>query len=163
MITAIYPGSFDPVTYGHIDIIRRSALITDRLVVAVLINAGKSPLFSMEERVEMLQEAVKDIKNVEVKAFSGLTVDFARKENANMMIRGLRAVTDFEYELQLSQINRKLAPDIDTVFLTTNLNYAYLSSSIVKEVASYHGDISEFVPEFVAEKVKSKMKDKNKN
>ena len=162
MKTAIYPGSFDPVTFGHLDIIKRAALIADRLVVGVLNNSSKTPLFTVDERVQMLREAVKEFKNVEVKSFSGLTVDFAKKENALYMVRGLRAVTDFEYELQLSQTNRKLAPDVDTVFLTTSLEYAYLSSSTVKEVASYGGDISDFVPDFVAENIFKKMKSEEK-
>ena len=153
MSTAIYPGSFDPVTFGHIDVIRRASRIADTLIVGVLYNSAKTPLFTVEERIDMIRQAVSDLPNVEVKSFSGLTVNFARQEGASFMIRGLRAVTDFEYELQLSQTNRKLAPDVDTVFLTTNLKYAYLSSSIVKEVASYGGDISEFVPDFVAEKI----------
>ena len=158
MTTAIYPGSFDPVTYGHLDVIRRAARISDRLVVGVLVNSEKVPMFSEEERVEMIRESVQDIPNVEVKAFSGLTVDFARKENATFLVRGLRAVTDFEYELQLAQINQKLSPEIDTVFFTTNLKYAYLSSSIVKEVSRYRGDISEFVPENVAKRIYDKLK-----
>ena len=157
MSIAIYPGSFDPITFGHIDIIRRASRITDTLIVGVLNNSAKTPLFTVEERMEMIREATADLDNVLVKSFSGLTVEFARRENASFMVRGLRAVTDFEYELQLSQTNRKLAPDVDTVFLTTNLKYAYLSSSIVKEVASYGGDISEFVPDYVAEKIHEKI------
>ena len=163
MSIAVYPGSFDPVTFGHLDIIARAALFTDRLIIGVLNNSAKIPLFTVEERIEMIREAVQDLPNVEVKSFSGLTVNFARSEKADFMIRGLRAVTDFEYELQLSQINRKLAEDVDTVFLTTNLKYAYLSSSIVKEVASYNGDISEFVPEHVAKKVMEKYAGKFRN
>ena len=158
MVTAVYPGSFDPVTFGHIDIIERASLLCDRLIVGVLNNSSKSPLFSVEERTSLIKKAVGHLSNVEVKSFSGLTVDFLRQENATVIVRGLRAVTDFEYELQLSQTNRKLAPDIDTIFLTTNLQYAYLSSSIVKEVASYGGDISEFVPPFVAEEIKNKIR-----
>ncbi len=157
MATAIYPGSFDPITLGHLDIIRRASKMTDHLIVGVLNNSSKKPLFTVEERVEMITRAVKDIPNVTVDSFQGLTVDFARQNGATVMVRGLRAVTDFEYELQLSQTNRKIAPDIDTIFLTTNLQYAYLSSSIVKEVASYNGDISEFVPDFVAEKIREKL------
>ncbi len=163
MSIAVYPGSFDPVTFGHLDIIERAARFTDRLIVGVLNNSAKTPLFSVEERILMIKEAVRHLPNVEVKSFSGLTVNFARSEKADFMIRGLRAVTDFEYELQLSQTNRKLAPDVDTVFLTTNLTYAYLSSSIVKEVASYNGDISEFVPEHVAKKVMEKYAGKFRN
>ena len=158
MSNAIYPGSFDPVTYGHIDIIRRAAPMFEHLTVAVLVNQEKSPLFTEEERLAMLSEAVRDIPNVSVRSFSGLTVDFAKSEGAAFLVRGLRAVTDFEYELQMSQINRKLTSEIDTVFFTTSLQYAYLSSSIVKEVASFGGDISAFVLPFVAEKIHEKIK-----
>lgn len=159
-MTAVYPGSFDPVTYGHLDIIERASKICNKLLIGVLNNSKKTPLFSVEERVKMLQEVVKDIPNVEVKSFSGLTVDFARENGATVMIRGLRAVTDFEYELQLSQTNRALAPDIDTVFFTTNLKYSYVSSSITKEIAMYGSDISKFVPPYVLEKVRDKFKEK---
>lgn len=157
MKRAIYPGSFDPVTFGHLDIIRRSAQIVDELVVGVLVNQTKTPLFSVDERVSMLKEVTGDIPNVRVEAFSGLLVDFTRECGAQFIVRGLRAVTDFEYELQMAQTNRKLSDQIDTLFLTTNLKYAYLSSSIVKEVASYRGDIHEFVPESVAQKIYLKM------
>ena len=137
MKKAIYPGSFDPVTLGHLDIIRRSASLVDHLIVGVLNNSTKTPLFSVEERVNMLREVTKDLPNVEVLSFSGLLVDFAAEHNVSVIIRGLRAVTDFEYELAMSQTNRVAAPGIDTVFLTTSLKYAYLSSSIVKEMAMY--------------------------
>ena len=160
MATAIYPGSFDPITYGHIDIIRRAAKTVDKLVIGVLNNTSKTPLFTSKERVELIREAVKDIPNVSVEAFSGLSVEFAKAQGAGIIVRGLRAVTDFEYELQLSQTNRKIAPDIDTVFFTTSLQYAYLSSSIVKEVALFNGDISEFVPEFLVSKIKDKIHQK---
>ncbi|MBP5224470.1 MAG: pantetheine-phosphate adenylyltransferase [Lachnospiraceae bacterium] len=160
MANAIYPGSFDPITYGHIDVIKRASPMVDRLVVGVLVNNEKKPMFSLEERVAMIRDAVKDIPNVEVKAFTGLTVDFARKEDARFIVRGLRAVTDFEYELQLSHTNKKIAPDVDTVFLMTSLEYTYLSSSLVKEVASYGGDISEFVTEEVARKIHDKLSNK---
>ena len=160
MSIAVYPGSFDPVTFGHLDIIERASRFTDRLIVGVLNNSAKTPLFTVEERMRMIKDCVRDLKNVEVRSFSGLTVSFARQEKADFMIRGLRAVTDFEYELQLSQTNRKLAEDVDTVFLTTNLKYAYLSSSIVKEVASYGGDISEFVPDAVAREIMKKYEAK---
>ena len=160
MANAIYPGSFDPITYGHIDVIKRASPMVDRLVVGVLVNNEKKPMFSLEERVSMIRDAVKDIPNVEVKAFTGLTVDFARKEYARFIVRGLRAVTDFEYELQLSHTNKKIAPDVDTVFLMTSLEYTYLSSSLVKEVASYGGDISEFVTEEVARKIHDKLSNK---
>ena len=158
MRIAIYPGSFDPVTYGHLDIITRAAGLFDRLVIGVLTNSAKTPMFTAAERVDMIKEVTGHLPNVSVKEFGGLTVDFARENGAGFMVRGLRAVTDFEYELQLSQTNRKIAPDIDTVFLTTSLQYAYLSSSIVKEVASYNGDISAFVPGFVAEMIQEKIK-----
>ena len=156
MKKAIYPGSFDPVTFGHLDIISRSAKMVDKLIIAVLINKSKSSLFSMEERVRMISESVKEYKNVEVHSFSGLTVDYAKEVGATMIVRGLRAVTDFEYELQLAQTNKVMAEDIDTLFLATNLKYSYLSSSIVKEIASYNGDISAFVPRMVENAMKEK-------
>ncbi len=159
---AIYPGSFDPVTYGHLDIIERSAKLVDELIVGVLNNNAKSPLFSVEERVKMLEEVTKNISNVKVVPFEGLLVDFARQMDAKMLVRGLRAITDFEYELQMSQTNHKLAPDLETVFLTTNLDYSYLSSTIVKEVATFGGDISKFVPEHVSEQILKKMDKKRR-
>lgn len=156
MKKAIYPGSFDPVTLGHLDIIRRSASLVDHLIVGVLNNSTKTPLFSVNERVNMLREVTKDLPNVEVLSFSGLLVDFAAEHNVSVIIRGLRAVTDFEYELAMSQTNRVAAPGIDTVFLTTSLKYAYLSSSIVKEMAMYGGDIHKFVPEEIIDRVYEK-------
>ncbi|MBQ5446138.1 MAG: pantetheine-phosphate adenylyltransferase [Lachnospiraceae bacterium] len=161
MKIGIYPGSFDPVTKGHLDIIRRSSKMVDVLIVAVLKNNSKSPLFSVEERVSMLKEVTKDISNVQIDSFSGLLVDYARKNNASIIVRGLRAVTDFEYELQMSQTNRIMDSDVDTIFLTTSLEYAYLSSSTVKEVAMYGGDVSKFVPEYVADKINDKIKTLN--
>lgn len=158
MLRAIYPGSFDPVTFGHLDMIRRSGQIADELIVGVLNNKAKTPLFSVEERVRILNEAIKDLPNVEIVAFSGLSVDFARQCKAKVIIRGLRAITDFEYELQMAQTNRVLAPDVDTMFLTTSLEYAYLSSTTVKEVAAFGGDISKFVPGFVMDEVHKKLK-----
>lgn len=157
MTTGIYPGSFDPVTYGHLDIIDRASKVVDKLIVGVLTNSTKSPLFSMEERVRMIQDLVRKYGNVEVRAFSGLTADFAHENGATVIVRGLRAVTDFEYELQLSQTNKVMAPDIDTIFFTTNLQYSYLSSSTVKEIASYHGDIHMFVPEEVEKRIREKF------
>ncbi len=151
MRAAIYPGSFDPVTYGHLDIIRRASSIFDELTVSVLNNNTKTPLFSVEERVRMLDEATKDLPNVTVDSFSGLLIDYADRKGVHVAIRGLRAITDFEYELQIAQTNRKFSDgNLDTVFLTTSLEYAYLSSSTVKEIASFNGDISKCVPEFVA-------------
>ncbi len=158
MSTAIYPGSFDPVTNGHLDIIRRAAKIADVLIVAVSLNPDKVSMFTVEERVAMLRETTKDIPNVRVDSFSGLTVDYARRKKASFMVRGLRAVTDFDYELQLSQTNKVLAPEVETVFLATDLKHAYLSSSVVKQAARFGGDISGFVPECVKTKVLDKMK-----
>ena len=160
MSKAIYPGSFDPVTKGHLDIIRRAARMFDSLTVSILNNSEKSPLFSVDERVNMLRKACADIKNVSIDSFSGLTADYAKKTGTDVIIRGLRAITDFEYELQMAQTNRKILPTVDTVFLTTSLEYAYLSSSIVREVASYGGDISEFVTPEVAELVYRKFQEK---
>ena len=157
MSKAIYPGSFDPMTCGHLDVIRRSADIFDELTICVLNNVNKSALFSVEERVNILKEATKDLPNVKVESFSGLLIDYAKKKDIYVVIRGLRAITDFEYELQIAQTNRKLSGDkLDTMFLTTSLEYAYLSSSTVKEIASFGGDISECVPEFVAKLVYEK-------
>ena len=162
MLRAIYPGSFDPVTLGHLDIIKRSASMVDELIVGVLNNKAKSPLFSVEERVTMLGEVTKELPNVKVIPFAGLLVDFARQTESKIIIRGLRAITDFEYELQMSQMNRKLEENVETVFLTTNLEYSYLSSSMVKEVAAFGGDISQLVPAFVANEVIEKMKEKRR-
>ena len=157
MKIAIYPGSFDPVTFGHLDVIRRAADIFDVLIVSVLNNKGKSPLFSVEERVKILEEATKDIPNVQIDSFSGLLIDYAREKNLHVAVRGLRAITDFEYELQIAQTNRKLSDgNLDTMFLTTSLEYAYLSSSCVKEIACFGGDVSQCVPDFVAEKIYEK-------
>ena len=158
MRIAVYPGSFDPVTKGHLDVIVRAAALFDQVIVGVLHNSAKSPLFSAEERVKILEEATKNVSNIRVQSFSGLSVDFARQCGASAIIRGLRAITDFEYELQMAQTNRVLAPDIDTIFLTTSLQYAYLSSTTVKEVAAFDGDISQFVPDFVERKVFDKLK-----
>ena len=153
MKRAIYPGSFDPVTFGHIDMIERSAKIVDELVVAILVNSAKNPLFSVEERVSMLREITGHVPNIKITSFHGLLIDYARKVDASIIVRGLRAVTDFEYELQIAQTNRIVDDRVDTVFLTTSLEYAYLSSTIVKEVASYGGDISHFVPEQLMERI----------
>ena len=162
MLRAIYPGSFDPVTNGHIDIIKRAAAISDELIVGVLQNKAKTPLFSVEERVIMLREVTKNLKNVKIVTFEGLLIDFAAQMDAKVIVRGLRAITDFEYELQMSQTNRKLNADIETLFFTTSLEYSFLSSTTVKEVASFGGDITQFVPEFVAEKITEKIKEKRR-
>lgn len=158
MRKAIYPGSFDPVTYGHLDIIRRASALVDELVIGVLRNNAKKGLFSTEERIEFLKRVTGDIPNVRIISFDGLLVDCAVEYGTHTIVRGLRAVTDFEYELQLAQTNKRLRPDIDTVFLTTNVEYAYLSSSIVREIAGYGGDISHFVPECIIEDVYKKAK-----
>ena len=158
MTVGVYPGSFDPVTLGHLDIIKRSSKIVDRLIIGVLNNSAKKPVFTAEERVHMLELVIKDIPNAAVETFDGLTVEFAKRLGATVMFRGLRAVTDFEYEIQIAQTNHALNPDIDTVFLTTSVKYSYLSSSIVKEVASYEGDISKFVPGEILPFVTGKIK-----
>ena len=156
MKRAIYPGSFDPVTNGHVDIILRSSKIVDKLIVGVLNNSAKKSLFSVEERVSMLKELTKDLPNVEVTSFDGLLVDYMREIDASIIVRGLRAVTDFEYELQIAQTNHIENTDIETIFLTTNLQYSYLSSTIVKEFASYGGDISKVVPEQFVDRIYEK-------
>ncbi|MBP5608393.1 MAG: pantetheine-phosphate adenylyltransferase [Lachnospiraceae bacterium] len=158
---AIYPGSFDPITLGHMDVIERAAQMFDTLTVSVLNNKAKSPLFSTEERVKILQEATSHLKNVQVDSFSGLVIDYCHEKGIHVVIRGLRAITDFEYELQMAQTNRKLSRgDVDTVFLTTSLEYAYLSSSSVKEIAYFGGDISQCVPAFLVDRIYEKFKGK---
>ena len=157
MKTAVYPGSFDPVTYGHLDIIRRASAMFDELIVAVMTNSAKTPLFTLDERVKMLRESVKDLPNVRIESFGGLLIDYCKTNNIHIVIRGLRAITDFEYELQIAQTNKELSHNqVDTVFLTTSLRYSYLSSSVVKEIASYNGDISPCVPEFIADSLYQK-------
>ena len=157
MKKAFYPGSFDPMTLGHLDIIRRASEMFDVLIISVLDNPKKKPLFSVEERVKILQKATEDLPNVEVDSFTGLQVDYAREKDLHTAVRGLRAVTDFEYELQLAQTNRTLSGgDLDTIFLSTSLEYSYLSSSVVKEIAYFGGDISKMVPPFVADLIHTK-------
>ena len=160
MTSAVYPGTFDPVTMGHLDIIKRAAYLYDSLTIGVLHNSQKTPLFSTEERVKILQKATKDIPNVKVCSFEGLSVDFARSEGAKVIVRGIRLMSDFEMELQMAQTNRMLAPDVDTAFLCTSLHYSYLSSTTVKEVAKFGGDISEFVPGFLVEEIQKKIAEK---
>ena len=157
MTKAIYPGSFDPVTNGHLDVIQRASKMFDHLTVSVLDNKAKKALFSVEERVNMLKEVTKDIPNVEVTSFAGLLVDFADAYDAKIIVRGLRAVTDFEYELQWAQINRAVRPHLDTLFLVTNVEHSHLSSSAVRELTKYHSDVSLFVPPYVEQKLNEKL------
>lgn len=156
MSKAIYPGSFDPVTFGHQDIIERSSVIFDELIVGVLNNSSKNSLFSVEERVSMLKELTKEYGNVTVDSFDGLLVDYMKESGATIIVIGLRAVTDFEYELQIAQTNHVEYPKAETIFLTTNLKYSYLSSSVVREFAAYGGDISKFVPSQFVDRVYEK-------
>lgn len=159
MKTAIYPGSFDPITNGHLDVLKTSCAIFDKVIIAVAYNSEKKGgLLSVDERVELIKNTVKDFENVEVDSFEGLTVEYARKKDAKVLIRGLRAVSDFEFEMQLSQTNSALDKDIKTIFLTTRPKYNFISSSSVKEVISLGGDVSKFVPEVVNEYLKKKFK-----
>ncbi len=155
---AVCPGSFDPITYGHLDIIKRGANVFDRVYVSILNNSSKSPLFSVEERIHLIKEVTKEMPNVEVDAFSGLLVEYAREKKANVILRGLRAVSDFEYEMQITSMNRILEEDIETFFMMTNNQYSFLSSSIVKEVAKYSGNIADLVPPAVEEALRLKYK-----
>ena len=159
MIRAIYAGSFDPVTNGHLDVIVRASRIVDELVVGVLHNRAKSPLFSVEERVNMLEEVTKEYPNIKIHSFTGLLVEFAKECEAHIIVRGLRAITDFDYELQMAQTNRIMSPDLDTLFLTTSLEYAFLSSTLVKEFAYYGSDTARYVPKAVSEALKAKFPD----
>jgi pantetheine-phosphate adenylyltransferase len=154
---ALYPGSFDPLTNGHLDILSRARRLADRVVVAILENDGKKPLFSVAERIEMLREILRDDPSTPVRSFSGLLVDFARESGATLIVRGLRAVSDYEYELQMALMNRRLAPSIDTVFLMANEEYSYVSSRLVKEVARLRGDLSGLVPEQVRQRLAAKF------
>ena len=157
MKRAIYPGSFDPLTLGHMDIIKRASGIVDELVVGVLHNSAKNSLFSLDERVSMIKEMTESMPNVTVASFDGLLVDYMKEINATIIVRGLRAVTDFEYELQMAQTNRVLAPDVDTIFLTTSLEYAYVSSTIMKEVARFGGDLTKFAPPEIIDALRRKL------
>jgi len=157
MTIAVYPGSFDPVTNGHLDIIHRAAKVFDKLVVAVLNNSNKNPLFSVEERTALLAQVTRDIPNVEIDSFQDLLVNFMMKRKAHLIVRGLRAVTDFEYELQLASMNRKLSEGIETFFMATSPEYSYLSSSIVKEIAKFHGPVAGLVPPEVEAALRAKF------
>jgi pantetheine-phosphate adenylyltransferase len=158
MRKVIYPGTFDPVTYGHIDVIKRATELFDAVVVTVAINAGKAPLFSTEERVSMLKESLKEFTNVSVDSFDGLVVDHAKIVGAQAIIRGLRAVSDFEYEFQMALMNRKLAKNIATVFLMPHEKFTYLNSTIIRNLASLNSDVNDFVPPIVAESLRKKFK-----
>lgn len=154
---AVCPGSFDPVTYGHLDIIHRAAEVFDKVIVAVLKNASKSPLFSIQERMELLIEVTKDLPNVEVDGFEDLLVNYIQKKNAHVIVKGLRAVSDFEYELQMASVNRKLSDKIETFFMMSSTQYSYLSSSIVKQIAMFGGPISDLVPDPVEQALRRKF------
>ena len=157
MKIAVIPGSFDPVTNGHLDIIRRTASLFDKVWVGILKNNAKRPLFTGDERISLIRQVTDELPNVEVEGFEGLLVDYARSKGARFIVKGLRAVSDFEYEFQMALTNKSLNPDIETFFITTNCAYSYLSSSIVKEVASYGGSISDFVPKEVEKAIKAKI------
>lgn len=157
MRIAVYPGSFDPLTNGHLDIIKRASRLYDKVVVGILNNSNKKPVFSALERKEMVDRAVKGIDNVECDVFSGLLVDFAKQQNASVIIKGLRTVADFEYEFQIALLNKSLNPEFETVFLMTDSKFSYISSSVVKEVAKYHGELDGFVPSCNIEKIKTKF------
>jgi pantetheine-phosphate adenylyltransferase len=154
---AVYPGSFDPVTFGHLDIIRRAAKQFDRLVVAVLNNTTKNPLFSLEERMALLRDVTADLPNIEIDGFRDLLINYMAKKQAHVIVRGLRAVSDFEYELQMASMNHKLSADVETFFMMTNPTYSYLSSSIVKEIAKFHGPVSDLVPMEVEKALQNKF------
>ncbi len=158
MKIAIYPGTFDPITNGHLDILERALALFDKVIITIARNPSKNPLFTEEERLAMIREAVQPYKGVEVDAFDGLLVEYARKKGATAVVRGLRAISDFEYELQMALMNRKLNEDLVTVFLMPNERYTYLNSSIVKEIARHHGDVHDFVPPSVLERLHKKMK-----
>ena len=157
MNVAIVPGSFDPVTNGHLDIIKRTSELFDVVYVSILSNSSKNPLFTVSERIDLLKRVTKDIPNVKVESFTGLLVDYSREKKSKFIVKGLRAVSDFEYEYQMSLTNKQLAPEIETFFITTNVKYAYLSSSIVKEVAKYGGDLTEMVPPEIIQDIKDKI------
>lgn len=156
--TAIYPGSFDPITKGHLDVLERASKMFDRVIIAVLKNSSKKSFLPVEDRVKLIKESTKELTNVEVDSFEGLTIEYAQSKGARFLIRGLRAVSDFEYELQLCQTNSAIAPDIDTVFLTTKPKYNFISSSIVKELSYFGTDVSKFVPKSVVEYLQEQKK-----
>ncbi|WP_124727643.1 pantetheine-phosphate adenylyltransferase [Staphylospora marina] len=161
MKIAVYPGSFDPITYGHLDLIERGLKVFDKLIVAVLINSSKQPLFTVEERKEMIREATRHLPGVEVDSFEGLLIDYMKKREAGVILRGLRAISDFEYELQIASINRKLNEEVETLFLMTNNRHSFISSAMVKEVARYGADVSDLVPPHVVEALRVRFAQKD--
>jgi len=158
MTTAIYPGSFDPITYGHLDVIERAAKVFDQLIIGVLNNYSKKSLFSVEERLEMIREVTFQYPNVEIRAFDGLLIDFTEKVNAQVIVRGIRAVSDFEYELMMAQTNKRLRDNVETVFFATSAEYSYVSSSTVRELAYFGGEIDQFVPPSVRQRILDKYR-----
>lgn len=158
MRTAVYPGSFDPITNGHLDIIERSSKVFDKVIVSILTNSSKKPAFTVEERIEMIKKATAHIPNVEVDSFDGLLVNYVHEKKSNVIIKGLRAISDFEYEFQMAHANKMLASDIETLFMMSSNNYQYLSSSLVKELANLNGSISELVPECIKQQIEEKFK-----
>ncbi len=158
MTTAIYPGSFDPITYGHLDVIERAAKVFDQLIIGVLNNYSKKSLFSVEERLEMIREVTFQHPNVEIRAFDGLLIDFTEKVNAQVIVRGIRAVSDFEYELMMAQTNKRLRDNVETVFFATSAEYSYVSSSTVRELAYFGGEIDQFVPPSVRQRILDKYR-----
>ncbi len=160
MTTAIYPGSFDPITFGHLDIIERTSKVFDKVIVGILTNQAKTPLFSVEERADMVREVTRQFPNVEVKAYDGLLVNFAKQQGASVIVRGIRAVSDLENELMMAQTNELLSPDVETMFFAAKAQYSFLSSSSVRELAYFHGDILPFVPEYIKEKITAKVEER---
>ena len=158
MRIAVYPGSFDPITNGHLDIIERASRVYDKVIVGVLSNKSKTPLFTAEERVDMIRLVTKDLSNVEVDTFDGLLVDFAKSKNATVIVKGLRTVADFEYEFQMALLNKALNPEYETMFMMTNSKYSYISSSMVKELAGFHGNLTEFVPYDIINRIEEKYR-----
>ena len=158
MRIAVYPGSFDPITNGHLDIIERASRVYDKVIVGVLSNKSKTPLFTAEERVDMIRLVTKDLSNVEVDTFDGLLVDFAKSKNATVIVKGLRTVADFEYEFQMALLNKALNPEYETMFMMTNTKYSYISSSMVKELAGFHGNLTEFVPYDIINRIEEKYR-----
>lgn len=161
LITAIYPGTFDPITLGHLDILKRASTLFDKVIIAVAINSEKSPMFSKDTRIKMIKEVTANFENVEVDSFSGLLVDYAKLKNASVIIRGIRALSDYEYEFNMALMNRSLNESITTTFLVAHQNYTHLSSSLVREVAGLGGDVSNLVPQFVVDELKRKLDGSN--